>query len=126
MQELSPGWSLDSHQDGEWLCLTLNASWAQLEQTPVNLAELMDRVVRHSFFNRVVLSLESIRYLPARLIRQLILLRDKLVERAGQLLLCDMTDQAYASVCALGLDQVFPKYESFKSVTTNFRPTRPR
>ena len=79
MQELSPGWSLYSHQDGEWLCLTLNASWAQLEQTPVNLAELMDRVVRHSFFNRVVLSLESIRYLPARLIRQLILLRDCLL-----------------------------------------------
>lgn len=126
MQELSPGWSVDTHQNGEWLCLTLNTSLAQIEKTPINLADLIDRLIRQSLFKRVVVSLESMMYLPARLMRQLILLRDKLEERAGQLLLCGMSDQAYASVMALGLEQTFPNYQGFDSATAKFRPARPR
>ena len=85
MQEISPGWTVDSYHEGDWLCLTLNAPITDIAQTPINLADLIDTLVRRKFFTRVILNLESMLSLPARLMRQQILLRGKLEKRAGQL-----------------------------------------
>ncbi len=126
MQEISPGWTVHSYHEGDWLCLTLSTPVTNIAQTPVNLAELIDSLIRRSFFNRVIVNLESMLYLPAKLMRQLILLKDKLEQRAGQLALCAMNDKAYQSVTALGLEKAFPNYEGFRAVTAGFRPVQPR
>ena len=126
MQELSPGWTIDTHHEGDWLCLTLNAPLTEIAHAPQDLAESIDSVVRRAFFSRVIVNLESLLYLPAKLMRQLILLKEKLEQRAGELALCAMNDYAYQSVVALGLEMTFPNYEGFSAVTTRFRPVHPR
>ncbi|MBA60935.1 MAG: hypothetical protein CMJ76_01085 [Planctomycetaceae bacterium] len=126
MQEISPGWTVDSHHQGDWLCLTLDVPVDDIADTPVDLAELIDVIVRRSFFMRVIVNLELILYLPARLMRQLILLKDKIEQRGGRLALCAMTEKAYQSVTALGLEQTFPNYKGVGSVTASFRPVNPR
>lgn len=126
MQEISPGWTVDSHHQGDWLCLTLDVPVDDIADTPVDLAELIDVIVRRSFFMRVIVNLELILYLPARLMRQLILLKDKIEQRGGRLALCAMTEKAYQSVTALGLERTFPNYKGVGSVTASFRPVNPR
>ena len=126
MQEISPGWTVDSYHEGDWLCLTLSAPITDIAQTPINLADLIDTLVRREFFTRVIVNLESMLYLPAKLMRQMILLKDKLEQRAGQLALCAMNDKAYQSVTALGLERAFPNYDGFRTVTAGFRPIQPR
>lgn len=126
MQEIFPGWLVDAHHQGDWLYLILDTTCEELAHTPINLAELMDNVVRRSFFTRVIIDLESILYLPAKLLRQFILLKDKLEERGGQLALCAMNVKAYQSVRAIGLEHAFPYYEGIGAVTEVFRPVQPR
>lgn len=126
MQELSPGWTIDTHHEGDWLCLTLIAPVAEIAHAPKDLAESIDSLVRNTFFSRVIVNLESLLYLPAKLMRQLILLKEKLEQRACELALCAMNEHAYQSVTALGLETTFPNYEGFSAVTARFRPIHPR
>lgn len=94
-----------------WLFVKLRSGDAPIGRVPQIADGLWSIATRH-FVYRVVLELDELESLPAGMMAQLVLLRERLTQCGGALKICGLSDRGRETLHECHLDSALPSYST--------------
>ena len=94
-----------------WLFVKLRSSGTRINRVPQIADGLWSIATRH-FVYRIVLELDELDSLPAGMMAQLVLLRERLSQCGGALKICGLSDECIETLHECHLDSALPHYST--------------
>jgi anti-anti-sigma regulatory factor len=105
------GLKLNVDRGPNWLFVKLRSKGTSQRRVPQIADGLWSIATRH-FVYRVVLELDELESLPAGMMAQLVLLRERLSQCGGALKICGMSDECLETLHECHLDVALPNYST--------------
>lgn len=108
MADVCEGWGVDVDRGPDWLFLRLHPG----KQEPDGVADQLWSLAKRHFIYRLVLEMDDVDMLPSRLMGQLVMLQNRVLQRQGALRLCGLSSECAQALRICRLDQALPNYDS--------------
>ena len=119
---LTQKWGLEIDRGPDWLFVRLHADGYEVD----DLADRLWKILNEHFIYRLVLELDDIKFLPSRMMGQLIMLQNRVMQHDGALRLCGMSAECEEALHLCRLDKVLPNFHCREDAVHGCACTKPR
>ncbi len=107
MADIVEDWGVEIDRGPDWLFLRLRPG----KLGPDGVADMLWSLADQHFVYRLVLEMNDVEVLPSRLMGQLVVLQNRVLQRDGALRLCGLSDDCAETLHFCRLDQALPNYD---------------